>query len=111
MNFDIKSLMEQAKNLQAEFEKSQANLESIVTTGSAGAEMVQVTINGANKVLSIFIADEIYQTENKKMLEDLIIAAVNNAFANAQEEIKKEMGKITSGLHGLQGFPGFPNLA
>jgi len=97
--------MEQAKNLQAEFEKSQANLEQIVTTGAAGADMVQVTINGANKILSISIANEIYQTENKKMLEDLIVAAVNNAYINAQTEIKKEMGKITAG------FPGFPNLA
>ena len=101
MNFDIKSLMEQAKKMQAEFEKSQANLEQIVATGAAGADMVQVTINGANKVLKIYIADEVYQTENKKMLEDLIVAAVNSAFSNVQDLIKKELDKITTG---------FPNL-
>ena len=108
MVFDIKALMEQAKKMQTEIEKSQENLEQIVTTGSAGADMVQVTINGANKILKIDIVDEVYQTENKKMLEDLIVAAVNNAYSNAQEEIKKEMSKITSGFPSI---PGFPNLA
>ncbi|MCL2040347.1 MAG: YbaB/EbfC family nucleoid-associated protein [Bacteroidetes bacterium] len=97
--------MEQAKNLQAEMKQAQENLEQIVTTGSAGADMVKVTINGANQVLAITIADEIYHTDNKKMLEDLIVAAVNNAYANAQIEIKKEMGKITAG------FPDFPSFA
>ena len=104
MGFDIKALMEQAKNLQTEIEKSQEKLEQIITTGSAGADMVQVTINGANKVLEINIADEIYQTENKKMLEDLIVAAINNAYSKAQEEIKKEMSKITAV------FPNIPGL-
>jgi len=101
---DIKTLMEQAKKMQSEFEKSQENLERIVTKGSSGADMVQVTINGANKILSINIAEEIYKTENKKMLEDLIVAAVNNAYSNAQEEIKKEFGKITAGLPNLPNF-------
>ena len=104
MGFNIKALMEQAKTLQAEIEKTQENLEQIVTTGSAGADMVRVTINGANKVLKLSIADEIFQANNKKMLEDLIIAAMNNAYANAQIEIKNEMGKISAG------FPDFPNL-
>jgi DNA-binding YbaB/EbfC family protein len=96
--------MEQAKNLQAEIEKTQENLAQIITTGSAGADMVNVTINGANKVLKINIADEIYKTDNKKMLEDLIVAAVNNAYDNAQLEIKKEMGKIATD------FPGIPKF-
>jgi DNA-binding YbaB/EbfC family protein len=104
MSFDIKALMEQAKTLQSEIEKSQEKLEEVITTGSAGADMVQVTINGTNRVLKIEIADEVYNTDNKKMLEDLIVAAVNNAYSNAQIEIKKEMSKITAGL------PGFPNF-
>ena len=105
--FDIKSLMEQAKKMQAEFEKSQENLEQIVTSGSAGADMVRVTINGLNKILSIQIAEEVYNADNKKMLEDLVVAAVNSAFSNVQEEIKKELSKITSGL---PNFPGLQNL-
>jgi len=93
--------MEQAKHLHSEMEKSQTKLEQIITTGSAGADMVQVTINGLNRVLKLHIADEIYQTDNKKMLEDLIVAAVNNAYSMVQEEIKKEMNSITSGIPGL----------
>ncbi|MDR0927850.1 MAG: YbaB/EbfC family nucleoid-associated protein [Ignavibacteria bacterium] len=105
MELDITKLMEQAKTLQSQFENTQKKLESIVSTGSAGADMVSVTVNGLHKLLSVHISDELLQPNNKKMLEDLIVAAVNNAIKNAAETSKTEVEKITGG------FPGFPNFA
>jgi DNA-binding YbaB/EbfC family protein len=107
MNFDISKLMEQAKVLQTEFENSRKLTEQNIATGESGAGMVSVTINGLNKILSVKIADELMNLSEKKMLEDLIVAAVNNAVQNVLEENKKEMEKITSKLPNI---PGLGNL-
>ena len=104
MNIDITSLIEQAKNLQNELETSRKKTEQLTTTGEAGAGMVEVTINGANRILSIKIADELINVSEKKMLEDLIVAAVNNAIKNMSEMTMNEMKKITNV------FPNFPNI-
>ena len=105
MEFDIKNLMRQAKQLHADMEKSKEKLEEVISTGTAGADMVQVIINGANKVLEVKIADELFSFNNKKMLEDLIVAAINNAIEKSQAEIRNEMSKITGGFP-----PGFMDL-
>jgi DNA-binding YbaB/EbfC family protein len=102
MNFDIKSLMEQAKQLQVEIEKSQSKLEEVICVGSAGADMIQVTMNGRNKVLSVDISDELLKFKDKKMMEDLFVAAINNAVDKIQAETKKEMGKFTAGIPDFQ---------
>jgi len=105
MDFDLKKIISQAKQLHTEMEKSKEKLEEVITTGSAGADMVQVVINGVNKVLEVKISDELFTLNNKKMLEDLVVAAFNNAVDNAQVEIKKEMSKITGGFP-----PGFMDM-
>lgn len=104
MKFDISSLMEQAKVLQTEMEKQKKNAEKLTATGEAGAGMVFVSINGANQVLSIKIADELINLTEKKMLEDLIVAAVNNAYQKISEVTSKEMEKLSSLL------PNLPNI-
>ncbi len=104
MKIDISSLMEQAKVLQAEFEASKKNVEKVTATGESGAGMVVATINGANHLLSIDIAPEIINSNEKKMLEDLVVAAVNNAYQQIAELTTKEMNKFSSML------PNLPNL-
>jgi DNA-binding YbaB/EbfC family protein len=103
MDLDITKLLEQAKVLQSELENSQKKLETITTIGSSGADMVTATINGAHKMLSIKISDELINIENKKMLEDLVVAAVNNAIKNITEISKNEMQKVAN-------FPGLPKF-
>ncbi len=104
MNIDITSLIEQAKNLQNELETSRKKTEQLTTKGEAGAGMVEVSINGANRILSVKIADELINVSEKKMLEDLIVAAVNNAIKNINEITMNEMKKVTNV------FPNFPNI-
>lgn len=110
MNFDIAKLMEQAKILQNELENSQKKLEKNIATGESGAGMITATINGANKILSIHIADELININEKKMLEDLLVAAVNNAIQNIADENKKELEKITSMLPNMPNMPAMGGL-
>ena len=105
MNFDITKLMEQAKILQIELENRQKEAENNIATGESGAGMVSVKINGANKILSISIADELMNPDEKKMLEDLIVAAVNNAIQSITNENQKGIENIAAM------FPNFPGLS
>ncbi len=96
MNIDITSLMEQAKNLQKELEASKKKAAQLTAKGEAGAGMVEVVINGTNQVLSIKIADELINLSEKKMLEDLIVAAVNNAIKKITDMAAQDMNNIAS---------------
>jgi DNA-binding YbaB/EbfC family protein len=104
MNFDIMKLMEQAKVLQNELENKQKEAENNIAFGEAGAGMVSVKINGANKILAISIADELMNPSEKKMLEDLVVAAVNNAIQNILIENQKGMDSIASMLPNIPGL-------
>jgi len=104
MNFDFMKLMEQAKVLQSELENKQKEAEKNIVTGKAGAGMVSVKINGANKILSVSIADELINPNEKKMLEDLIVAAMNNAIQNVMKENQKGMDSIAAMLPNIPGL-------
>ena len=104
MNFDIMKLMEQAKELQAKLEHQQKEAEKNIAIGESGAGMVSVKINGANKILSISIADELINPNEKKMLEDLVVAAVNNAIQNIIKENQKGMDSIVAMLPNIPGL-------
>jgi len=104
MNFDIMKLMEQAKELQAKLENQQKEAEKNIATGESGAGMVSVKINGANKILSISIAAELINPSEKKMLEDLVVAAVNNAIQNIIKENQKGMDNIAAMLPNIPGL-------
>lgn len=104
MNVDISNLMEQAKNLHSELETSKKKVENLTATGESGAGMVSVKINGKNKVLSLDIADELINIQEKKVLIDLLIAAFNNAIDNIGEVTKKEMEILTSMFPFLSSF-------
>jgi len=104
MNFDIMKLMEQAKVLQSELENKQKEAENSILAGEAGAGMVLVKINGANKILSVSIADELINPNEKKMLEDLVVAAMNNAIQNVIKENQKGMDSIAALLPNIPGL-------
>ena len=92
-------MMKQAQKLQAEMMKLQEALGERTMEASAGGGMVKVVANGKQQVVSIRIEKEVVDPEDVEMLQDLILAAVNDALAKSQEMVSSEMGKLTGGLN------------
>jgi len=95
---NINQLMKQAKKMQAKMAELQAELEQKTVESSAGGGMVKVIANGKYEILSITIDPEVVNAEDIEMLQDLILAAVNDALRKAQEMVAEEMSKLTGGL-------------
>jgi len=93
-----KFMMRQAQELQAKLAKAQQELANITVEASSGGGAVKVTINGQQKIQQIKISPEAINPDDVEMLEDLILAAVNEAIAKSQELAAKHLGKITAGL-------------
>lgn len=100
MKGGMNQLMKQAQKMQEEMARVQAELANITVEGSAGGGMVKVIANCQNQILEVKIEPEVIDPEDKEMLEDLIVAAVNLALENAQKRAQEEMAKVTGGLMG-----------
>jgi DNA-binding YbaB/EbfC family protein len=83
----------------------QADLKEMVVEGAAGGGMVRAHVNGQREILSVKIDPEVIQADDAEMLEDMIVAAVNQGLKKASEMAQKEMGKATGGLD-LSGLMG-----
>jgi len=94
-----RSFMRQAQELQAKLAKAQAELAEATIEASSGGGAVKVTVNGQQQVLSVKISPEAIEPDDVEMLEDLVMTAVNEALAKAQEMAAKRMGKLTGGLN------------
>ncbi len=92
-----RNMMRQAQRLQAQLQKVQQELEEMTVEGSAGGGVVKVTVTGKQTVESVFIDPE--AAEDIDLLQDLVAAAVNDAFAKTQEIAAKKMGAVTGGLN------------
>ena len=91
-------MMQQASELQARLAKAQEELNKTVFEVSSGGGAVKVTISGQQKILSVKISPEVVNPQDVEMLEDLILTAVNEAIAKAQEAAAKQLGALTGGL-------------
>jgi DNA-binding YbaB/EbfC family protein len=91
-------LMKQAQKMQAQMAKMQEELADRTVEASAGGGMVSVTANGKQQIVSIRIEAEVVDPQDVDMLQDLIVAAVNEALKKSQEMVSEEMAKITGGL-------------
>jgi nucleoid-associated protein EbfC len=91
-------MMKQAQKLQAKMIKLQEELAEKTVETSAGGGMVKVIANGKQQIVSIKIEKEVVDPEDVDMLQDLVLAAVNDALAKSQEMVSGEMGKLTGGL-------------
>lgn len=91
--------MKQAQKLQKKMLKTQAELATKTVEASSGGGMVKVIANGGQKIESIVLEKEVIDPEDVEMLQDLILAAVNDALKKAQEMVSSEMGKLTGGLN------------
>jgi DNA-binding YbaB/EbfC family protein len=99
MGGNMNNMMRQMQKMQKKMEELQAELEAREVEASAGGGAVKVTCNGKKEVLNIVIDESVVDPEDVEMLQDLILAAVNEALRNAEEMVNREMGKLTGGLN------------
>jgi DNA-binding YbaB/EbfC family protein len=97
------SMMKQVQKMQQEMARLQAELEEKTVESSAGGGVVSVVVTGKKELKDITIKPEAVDPEDVEMLQDLILAAVNEALRKADEMVAGEMAKITGGLN----IPGF----
>ncbi len=104
-------IMKQAQKMQEKMQKIQDELADLQVEASSGGGMVTVVANGKQEVLEVRIDKQVVDPEDVEMLEDLVVAAVNQAMEKAQELANEEMGKVAGGMLGNMpgGFkmPGF----
>lgn len=98
MKKGLGQIMKQAQKMQEKLAKIQEEMADKTVEASSGGGMVTVTANGRQEVLSIRIEREVVDPEEVDMLQDLVVAAVNEALKKAQEMMGEEMSKITGGL-------------
>ncbi|MFP4330159.1 MAG: YbaB/EbfC family nucleoid-associated protein [Alkalispirochaetaceae bacterium] len=91
-------LLKNFQGLQDKLKESQAKLKTVTVTGTAGGDMVRITINGEFRVLQVEIADEVVEEGDKEMIQDLVRAAFTDATVRLKEQLQQEMSSITGGL-------------
>ena len=102
----IGDLMKQAQKMQQEMGRVQEESKKKTVEASAGGGMVVVVANGAMEIVSISIEKDVVNPDDIEMLQDLVIAAVNEALRRAQQLVSEDMGKITGGMN----IPGLGNM-
>ena len=98
---NMQQLMRQAQKLQDQMAKTQQELDEREYTAQAGGGMVTVSVSGKRELKSIAIKPECVDPEDVEMLQDLILAAVNEALRNGEQAREAEMGKLTPGMGGM----------
>ena len=94
-----KNLIRQAQQLQARLEKAQQELETATVQASAGGGVVTVTVSGKLKIESVTIDPQAVDPDDVEMLEELVMAAANEALQKAQDLAQQKMGTITGGMN------------
>ena len=102
---NMNNLMKQAQKMQKQMEESQKELEAKEFTAAAGGGAVEVTVSGQKEVTKVKLTEEVVDPDDIEMLEDLIMAATNEAFRKVEEESSTLMSKLTGGLGMGGGFP------
>ncbi len=95
------NLMKQAQKMQRQMEESQKELETKEVTGQAGGGVVKITVSGKKEITKVEIDPEAVDPEDTEMLEDLIMAAANEALRSMDELTQQTMGRFAGGLGGL----------
>ena len=103
MPVNMNNIMKQAQKMQRQMEEAQKALEEQEITAAAGGGAVEVTVSGKHEVVKVKLAEEVVDPDDIEMLEDLIMAATNEALRQVDEASQKSMSQITGGLGG--GFP------
>ena len=100
---NMNNLMKQAQRMQRQMEEGQKELETKEFTAAAGGGAVEVTVTGKKEIVRVKLSEEVVDPDDIEMLQDLSVAAANEALRQAEEATSALMGKMTGGLGG--GFP------
>ena len=101
---NMNQLMKQAQKMQKQMEEASKNLEEMEVVATSGGGAVEVTVSGKKEVTKIKIDEEVVDPEDVEMLEDLVMAAVNEGLRKIEEASAQSMNKITGGLGGGMPF-------
>ncbi|AGB40068.1 DNA-binding protein, YbaB/EbfC family [Halobacteroides halobius DSM 5150] len=96
---DMKKMMKQAQQMQSKMSKMQEQLADETVDASVGGGVVTVTVNGKQEVVDIDIEPDAVDPDDAEMLEDLILAATNEAMRKVQDMVDKKMGQLTGGMN------------
>ena len=100
---NMQGLLKQAQKMQEDLKKAQEKAELIEAEAQSGGGVVKVVVNGKNRLVSLAIEKEVVNPDDIEMLQDLIVAAVNEGMSKVQDAQKSELSKITGGMN----IPGF----
>jgi DNA-binding YbaB/EbfC family protein len=106
MSFDMNNLLQQAAQMQEQMQKAQEELANETVEATAGGGMVRVTANGAGDLREIKIDPKAIDSEDPELLEDMILAAVNEALRSAKSLAEAKLGGLAGGALGGLGLPG-----
>ena len=95
---NMNNLMKQAQKMQRQMEENQKALEEKEFTAAAGGGAVEVTISGKREIKKVTLSEEVVDPDDVEMLEDLLVAAVNEGMRKIDEMTEAEMGKLTGGM-------------
>ena len=99
---NMQALMKQAQQMQQKMAEAQQQLEESEVKGTAGEGLVEITLSGKKQLLGVRIDPKAVDPDDVEMLEDMVMAAVNEALRTAADTVEREMGKLTGGM----GMPG-----
>ncbi len=98
MKGGMQGMLKQVQKMQAEMQRVQAELANMTVTEEAGGGMIKATANGSKEIISVEIDPQVIEKEEKEILEDLVVAAVNKALESATKLSEEEMAKVTKGM-------------
>ena len=99
MKGNMNNMMKQMQKMQRDMAKAQEELKDKVIEGTAGGGMVTVKANGHKEIVDIVIKEEVVDPDDIDMLQDLVLAATNDALKKIDEMVSQDMGKFTKGLN------------
>ena len=102
---NMNNLMKQAQKMQKQMEETTKQIEDKEWEASVGGGAVTVKVSGKKEITSVVLSKEVVDPDDIEMLQDLIVAAVNEAYRKMEEVSSSAMSKITGGLGGMGGFP------
>ena len=95
---NMQQILKQAQKMQADMQRAQEELKNSEVTGSAAGGMVEITMTGDKEVTAVKIKPEAVDPDDVEMLQDMVLAAVNEALRTASETSEREMSKLTGGI-------------
>ena len=104
MKGGISQLMKQARDMQESLQKAQEELKHLEIHGESGGGMVKITMTGRHNARSVSIDDSLFNGNDKEMIEDLIVAAINDAVNKVEKSSKQKMSSMTGGIELPAGF-------